>query len=83
MGERSESPDEARTRARRQLGRVLGLLALLDISVVVLVVGLAIAWSRLHFPTAYLLALVLIGVGAILAARVWMGVRLKRRSGNL
>jgi hypothetical protein len=77
------TPDQVRIHARRQLGRVLTLLAFLDITVVVLVVVLAIAWSRLHFPTPYLLTLVLVGIGAILAARVWMGVRLKRRSGNL
>jgi hypothetical protein len=59
------------------------LLAMLDISVVVLVVGLAVAWSRLHFATLYLLTFVLIGVGAILTARVWIGVRLKRRQGDL
>jgi hypothetical protein len=77
------APNLARTRARMQLGRVLTLLAILDTSVVVLVVGLAIAWSRLHFPTLYLVTFLLVGIGGILGARIWMGVRLKRRAGNL
>ncbi|MGC2290184.1 MAG: hypothetical protein WA688_10080 [Thermoplasmata archaeon] len=79
----SNSTDHARLMARRQLSRVLILLAFLDTSVLVLVVGLSLAWSRFHIPTPYFLGLVLGGVAAILAARVALGVRLRRRSGNL
>jgi len=81
--EGSHSTERARTTARRQLRRVLLLLAILDTSVLVLVVGLAVAWSRFHIPTPYFLALVLAGVGAILVARIALGIRHKRRSGNL
>jgi hypothetical protein len=59
------------------------LLAVLDTGVLVLVLGLAVAWSRLHIPTLDFLALVLLGVAAILVTRIALGVRLKRRSGNL
>ncbi|MFZ0831055.1 MAG: hypothetical protein WCB18_01735 [Thermoplasmata archaeon] len=69
--------------ARRQLRHVLLELALLDTSVLVLVIGLAVAWAKLHFPTLELLALILVGVGTILCLRVALAVRLKRRSGNL
>ena len=75
--------NEARTKARRQLRRVLGLLAILDAGVLVLVLVLAAAWSRFHLPTPYFLGLLLGGVAAILMARVALGVRLKRRSGDL
>jgi hypothetical protein len=78
-----QSLDQARTTARRQLNRLLVVLAILDASVLVLVVGLALAWARFHIPTIYFLAFVLSGVGAILAVRVSLGVRLKHRSGNL
>jgi hypothetical protein len=81
--EGNPSVEGARRTARRQLGRVLAALAILDVSVVILVVGLAVAWSRFHLPTLYFLALVLSGVSAILLARVALGIRLKRRSGNL
>ncbi len=75
--------DQARITARRQLRRVLGVLALLDTSVLIIVVGLAIAWTHFHFPTLDFLALVFVTVGGVLIARVALGVRLKRRSGNL
>lgn len=77
------STEEARARARRQLRQLLGLLALLDTTVLVVVVGLAIAWSRFHLPTLDFLALVFVTVGTVIVARVALGVRLKRRSGNL
>jgi hypothetical protein len=78
----SESKDLARRTARRQLRQVLLLLAILDSSVLALVVGLAVAWSRLQFPTPYFLVLVLGAVGGVLAVRIALGVRLKRRSGD-
>jgi hypothetical protein len=79
----SPATEEARQTARRQLGQVLWVLAVLDTSVLVLVIGLAIAWSRLRFPTPELLGLMLGGVASILCLRVFLAVRLKRRSGNL
>jgi NhaP-type Na+/H+ or K+/H+ antiporter len=83
MATATPSADAARATARRQLRRVLLILAGLDTSVLVVVIGLAVAWARLHFPTSYLLALVLGTVSAILLARVALGVRLKRRTGEL
>lgn len=75
--------DGAQQKARRQLRQVLLVLALLDTSVLVLVIGLAVAWARLRFPTVELLGLILGGVAIILGIRIAMAVRLKRRSGNL
>jgi hypothetical protein len=77
------APEEARMKARRQLRQVLLLLALLDTSVLALVIGLAVAWAHLRFPTVELLGLMLGGVTTILCIRVAVAVRLKRRSGNL
>jgi hypothetical protein len=82
-GAKPSATEQARSRARFQLRRVLIVLAILDTSVLVVVIGLAVAWSRYHLPTAYFLTLVLVAVGGILTARVALGVRLKRRSGNL
>lgn len=74
---------EARTVARRQLHRVLMVLAVLDLSVLAWVIGLAATWSITRFSAPVLLALVLGGIGLILGLRVALGVRLKRRSGSL
>lgn len=80
---KTEGMTEARVAARRQLARVLIVLAVLDVSVLVLVVGLAVAWSRLKFPTFELLGFMVGGIATILLVRVALGVRLKRRSGQL
>lgn len=64
--------------ARRRLGGVLRWLALLDVTVVVIVVSLAVAMGPLHMTTAEFLAGVLTGVGAVLAARIALAVRLRR-----
>ena len=69
--------------ARRQLRRVLALMALLDAGVLVIVVGLALARESLGLSTIGFLIAVLSGVGVILAARLAMAVRLRRRSGEL
>lgn len=79
----SQTTEENRRTARRQLRQVLLVLAVLDTSVLVLVIGLAVAWSRLRFPTAELLGLMLGGVAGILSLRVGLAVRLRKRSGNL
>jgi hypothetical protein len=80
---REETVDSAREIARRQLHRVLGLLALLDVSALILVLGLTVAWSRNELPSLYFLGLVIGGLGSIILVRVGVGIRLKRRSGNL
>jgi hypothetical protein len=83
MATAPQTVHDARTIARRQLGRVLMLLAILDTSVIIVVLVLAVAWSRYHLSTPYFLALLLVSVGTVIAVRVAIGVRLKRRSGNL
>jgi len=66
--------------ARRQLGRLMRWLAVLDISVVAWVVLLALAWSVWHFRTVVFLVGVLVGVGAVLAVRVALAVQLHRKA---
>lgn len=79
----SPATGEARTVARRQLHRVLLVLAVLDLSVLAWVIGLAATWSSTRFSVPVLLALMLGGIGLILGLRVALGVRLRRRSGSL
>jgi hypothetical protein len=76
-------PDSASLRARRQLGRVLLLLAVLDVGVLVTVVLLAVLATAYRFTNLELLVLVVAGLGAIIGARVALAVRLKKRSGWL
>jgi energy-converting hydrogenase Eha subunit C len=92
MGDEQEAPpvrvatvpsQEAGLRARHQLGRVLLMLALLDIGVVLLVVGLAVARGALGLTSQQFLFAAVGGVGLILAVRVVMAVRLRRRKGAL
>jgi len=74
---------EASLRARRQLRRVLSVLALLDTLVLVSVVVLAEARASAGLTTPEFLSLILGAVGAIIAVRVALAVRLKKRSGSL
>jgi len=55
----------------------------LDLSVLLLVIGLAISASRFGWTGLQLLISILAGVGAILGIRIWLAVRLRRRSGDL
>jgi len=75
--------EEADPRARRQLGRVLLILGALDLSVVVYVLGVVVAAPSLGLANWTLLFAILGGIGAILGLRVWLAVRLRRRSGEL
>lgn len=75
-------PADAVYRARRQLRRVLRTLALLDVSVVVLVVLLAVAKSALQWSTEEFLILVLSGIVLVLAARVALAISLRRKAGG-
>jgi len=77
------SRTEASLRARRQLRRVLSVLALLDTLVLVSVVVLAEARASAGLTTPEFLSLILGAVGAIIAVRVALAVRLKKRSGSL
>jgi hypothetical protein len=79
----ASSSADARPRARRQLRHVLVLLGVLDISVLVLVIGLVVTAPALGWTTAELLFTILVGVGIILGVRIWMAVRLRRQSGDL
>jgi hypothetical protein len=76
-------PDNADLRARRQLRRVLLVLAAMDVGVLVIIVVLAVAAVLLHLTNLELLGLIVAGLGAIIGARVALAVRLRRRSGNL
>jgi hypothetical protein len=73
----------ASARARRQLGRVLFILALLDVSVIVWVIVVALAAPPLGLAGLVLLLAILLGVGGILGIRIWLAVRLRRRSGEV
>jgi len=75
--------EEPGPRARRQLGRVLLILGALDLSVVVYVLGVVVAAPSLGLANWTLLFAILGGIGAILGLRVWLAVRLRRRSGEL
>jgi hypothetical protein len=77
------SPSEASVRARRQLRRVLVVLAAMDAGVLVTIVVLAVASMLLRLTNFELLALIITGLGAIIGARVALAVRLRRRAGNL
>ncbi|MCI4352225.1 MAG: hypothetical protein L3K14_02410 [Thermoplasmata archaeon] len=81
--EAPHAAEAARLRARHQLRQVLSLLALLDAGVLIIVVGLAVAGAEFRWPAPELLGVLLLGVGAILSARVMIAVRLYHRSGNL
>jgi hypothetical protein len=78
-----ESSERATRQARRQLRAVLVTLGLLDVGVVLLVVGLAEARTLLGLTTPELLLSILGGLGLVLAVRVMLAVRLRRRSGEL
>ena len=79
----SEPDETAERRARRQLGRVLLLLGLLDLGAIVLVVVLAVAGTAWGLTPYELLAAILTGAGSIVATRVALAVRLRRRVGEL
>jgi hypothetical protein len=75
--------DAPAPRARRQLGRVLLLLGLLDLTVLVFVIGVILAAGRWGLSPIELLMTILLGAGTVVGARVWLAVRLRRRSGEL
>jgi hypothetical protein len=79
----SPSSGDAGLRARRQLRRVLVLLGVLDLSVLVLVIGLLLTTPSLGLTTPELLFSIIAGVSVILGVRIWLAVRLRRRSGDL
>jgi hypothetical protein len=76
------SGELVRTRDR-PLRRVLLVLGVLDITVLVLVVVLAGAQRALGLPAVAVSVLIVLGVATVIGARVALGVRLKRRSGEL
>ena len=73
----------ARRTARRQLTRVLVVLAGLDLGVLAWVIGVAVAYTRLHFATLDLVLGALGGIVVILGIRLAIGIRLRRRGGDL
>jgi uncharacterized membrane protein HdeD (DUF308 family) len=62
---------------------VLFILALLDVSVIVWVIVVALAAPPLGLAGLVLLLAILLGVGGILGIRIWLAVRLRRRSGEV
>jgi len=72
--------EEARKTARRQLRRVLLVLAGMDIGVLVFVFVLGEARGLWHLANAQLLALVVGGIGLVLLARLIMAIRLRPKS---
>jgi hypothetical protein len=59
------------------------LLGALDLSVVLWVIFVAISAPRLGLSNVGLLVMILAGVGAILGFRIWLAIRLRKRSGDL
>lgn len=80
-----ETPDDtdARRTARRQLHRLLLLLAALDLGVLAWVLAIAIVSPRLHVSTAELVLLAVGGIVVVLGTRLALAVRLRRRHGEL
>lgn len=76
------APADAVRKARRQFRRVLWALAAMDAGVLVTVVVLAVAAFVLRLTNLELLFLIVVGLGAIIGARVALAVRLRRRSGD-
>ncbi|HKS59894.1 MAG TPA: hypothetical protein VJS68_03860 [Thermoplasmata archaeon] len=64
--------------ARRQLHQVLARLALLDVSVLIAIVALAVTASWWHASNFQLLSLILIAAGTVIGARMVMAVHLRR-----
>ncbi len=73
----------ARRTARRQLSRILLLLAGLDLTVLAWVLGVALVSSRFHLSAVDIVLLALAGIAAILGVRIAVAVRLRRRAGDL
>jgi len=68
---------EASARAGRQLGSVLWKLALLDITVLVFVVVVALIGVKYGLSALDLVVVILVGVGAVLVARIVLAIRLR------
>jgi hypothetical protein len=62
---------------------VLVLLGVLDLGVLVLVAGLALAAPVLGLTNTELLLSIFTGTSGILVIRIWLAVRLRRRAGEL
>lgn len=77
------APADVVRKARRQLRRVLWVLAAMDAGVLVTIVALAVAAFVLRLTNLELLLLIVAAVGAIIGARVALAVRLRRRSGDI
>ena len=69
--------------ARRQLGRVLRVLAVLDGAVLLVVLAMALSWSRVGLSNVSFLAIVVTAAGIALGARLVLAVRLHRSAGDL
>ena len=74
---------ETAPRARRQLGRVLLWLGLLDVAVLLWVLVVVLAAAGFGWSNVELLVALLVGVGTILGIRIGMAARLRKRAGDL
>lgn len=81
--EADSTTSASRRTARRQLNRVLLVLAGLDLSVLAWVIGVALASRRFHLPAVDLVLLALAGIAAALGVRITLAVRLRRHGGDL
>jgi hypothetical protein len=79
----SATAENAEVRARRQLGRVLVVLAVLDTSTIAFVLVLVLLGPVWGLSRIELLAWILLGAGVIVGTRIGLAVRLRRRSGEL
>ena len=59
------------------------ILGVLDLSVLVLIIVLLLIAPRLGLTPLELLLAILSCAGAVIGARIWLAVRLRRRAGEL
>ncbi|HTP54963.1 MAG TPA: hypothetical protein VML94_08430 [Thermoplasmata archaeon] len=76
-------PTPAGVTARRQLGRVLTLLGLLDLTVMLLVLLVAVERSRWGLSNLAVFAVLAAGAIGVILTRILLAVRLRSRAGNL
>jgi len=74
---------EARRTARRQLRRLIALMAVLDLAILLLVIAVAYERSTVGLSTSGVLAVVGAGAAAVIGTRIWLAARLRTHAGNL
>jgi hypothetical protein len=79
----SSSRSEAARLARRKLGRVLTVLGLLDLTVLLFVVAVALERQRWGLSNVDVVGVIVAGATAVILTRILLAVRLRSRGGNL